>query len=461
MVAIVLVWFSYIPGARSSPPDPPLSSPVDYNRGNNDMDPRAWLASAYGVFLSNVAVWALSRYGFEKDWAMISRSTVLDNFHNGFGFDTDSFLANGVGHPYHGSIYFQAGRAAGLSFAPSALITFAGSLQWELFMENTRPSINDLVNTTLAGIALGEMTVRLANLVVDDDSEGWSRVFRELTSTAMAPTYGLGRGVQGRWFYQGPSPERPPFGFALESGPYVSGGRDWPTELSGLIALRAAYDDVANVRGDVPFEHFSIAADVAAAPWLESSRLDAEGELWGARVSLASSRDTLVAATMGYDLVRSRAIKFSGAEVGAGIYLTERARRSRRLDVHARLLYLPIGSISPETPFQDGMRDYSFGTGAIAKLLVEYRSKPARLFVDLDQAWLHVLDGPPGNEFASISRAGAEVSLGAGFHLSGVVDETTRRHPFASVFGSSNALIGAQALIGWSGEWRGTTSGNR
>jgi len=461
MVAMILVWFSYIPCAYSSPRDPQLSSAVDYNRGDNDMDPRAWLAGAYGVFVSNVAVWALSRYGFQQDWAMISRSTVLDNFEHGFVFDTDSFLANGVGHPYHGSIYFQAGRAAGLSFVPSALLTFAGSLQWELFMENMYPSINDLVNTTLAGIALGEMSVRLTNLVVDDGSQGWSRVLRELTGTAMAPAYGLGRGVQGKWFYPGPSPQRPPFGFALESGPYVSGGRDFPTELSGVVALRAAYDDVANVRGEVPFEHFSLAADAAAAPWLESSRVDAEGELWGGRVSLASSRDTLVAAAMGYDLVRSRAIKFSGAEVGAGLYLTERARRSRRLDVHARVFYLPVGSISPETPFQKDMRDYSFGTGAIGKLLLEYRSKPARLFVDLDQAWLHVLDGPPGNEFASFSRAGAEVSLGAGFHLSAVVDETTRRHPFASLFGSSNALIGAQALIGWSGEWRGTTSGNR
>ena len=91
-------------------------------------------------------------------------------------WDLDDFLVNQVGHPYQGNNYFTAGRANGLSFWESAGITAFGSGTWEIFGETNHASLNDLVNTTLGGIALGEMFHRAAWLVRDTRATGRGRL---------------------------------------------------------------------------------------------------------------------------------------------------------------------------------------------------------------------------------------------------------------------------------------------
>ena len=94
------------------------------------------------------------------------------NMEQGWVWDLDNFVVNQVGHPYQGNNYFNAGRANGLSFWESAGITAFGSGTWEYFGETNHASLNDLVNTTLGGIALGEMFHRAAWLVRDTRATG-------------------------------------------------------------------------------------------------------------------------------------------------------------------------------------------------------------------------------------------------------------------------------------------------
>jgi hypothetical protein len=72
----------------------------------------------------------------------------------------DRFFINQFGHPYQGSTYFASARANGFDFYESIIFGPIGSFLWETTCE-PEPSINELITTTIAGAALGEMLHRL------------------------------------------------------------------------------------------------------------------------------------------------------------------------------------------------------------------------------------------------------------------------------------------------------------
>ena len=100
-----------------------------------------------------------------QDTAKITPETWWHNMEQGWVWDLDDFVVNQFGHPYQGSNYYNTGRANGLSFWESAAVTAFGSATWEYYGETNFASLNDLINTTLGGIALGEMFHRTAWLV--------------------------------------------------------------------------------------------------------------------------------------------------------------------------------------------------------------------------------------------------------------------------------------------------------
>ena len=104
---------------------------------------------------------------------------MKENLRTGFKWDNDGFLMNQFMHPYHGSQYFNAARSNGLSFWESCLYPYGGSLMWELFMENQAPSYNDLINTPVSGILIGEISYRISDLIIDESKTGFMRFLTE------------------------------------------------------------------------------------------------------------------------------------------------------------------------------------------------------------------------------------------------------------------------------------------
>ena len=115
--------------------------------------------------------------------ARVTPKTWWDNMEQGWVWDLDDFTVNQVGHPYQGNNYFTTGRANGLSFYESAAVTAFGSATWEYFGETNHASLNDFINTTLGGIALGEMFHRTAWLLRDTRATGRGRLWREIGAT--------------------------------------------------------------------------------------------------------------------------------------------------------------------------------------------------------------------------------------------------------------------------------------
>ena len=115
----------------------------------------------------------------------------------GWVWDLDDFAVNQIGHPYQGNNYFNTGRANGLSFYESAAVTAFGSATWEYFGETNHASLNDFINTTLGGIALGEMFHRTAWLVRNTRATGRGRLWSEIGATALDPITGVNRFIRG------------------------------------------------------------------------------------------------------------------------------------------------------------------------------------------------------------------------------------------------------------------------
>src|SRR4030095_5527391 len=100
-------------------------------------------------------------------------------------------------HQYRANNYYTAGGANGLSFYESAAVTAFGSATWEYFGETNHASLNDFINTTLGGIALGEIFHRTAWLVRDTRATGRGRLWSEIGATALDPITGVNRFMRG------------------------------------------------------------------------------------------------------------------------------------------------------------------------------------------------------------------------------------------------------------------------
>ena len=129
--------------------------------------------------------------------ARVTPKTWWENMENGWVWDLDDFVVNQIGHPYQGSNYYNGGRANGLSFYESAAMAAFGSATWEFYGETNKASLNDFINTTLGGIAIGEVLHRVAWLMRDPTKSGSGRLWGEIGATVLDPVTGYNRFRRG------------------------------------------------------------------------------------------------------------------------------------------------------------------------------------------------------------------------------------------------------------------------
>jgi hypothetical protein len=80
----------------------------------------------------------------------------------GLAFDTNPFDTNAVSHPVAGTLYYLAARTNNLNILESFLYAFASSTIWEFIGElSEKVSINDMIATPVAGMAIGEVFAQL------------------------------------------------------------------------------------------------------------------------------------------------------------------------------------------------------------------------------------------------------------------------------------------------------------
>lgn len=248
-----------------------------------------WRAAAetFGV---NVGVWAFDRYALNADFAKISIHSIRRNIKNGFVWDNDQFSTNLFAHPYHGNLYFNTARSNGLTFWESTPYAFAGSLMWEIAAEVEPPAINDLIATTIGGIALGEVTHRMSALVLDDSKRGFARFTREFLGTLICPMQGLNRMITGdmwkvkRSHYKYHNYERIPIKFSISAGDRYLADNNYlfRGEHNPYIEFRAIYGDPFDKVNDSPYDYFTATATLGLSPNQPLiSKVNLLGKLWG------------------------------------------------------------------------------------------------------------------------------------------------------------------------------------
>jgi hypothetical protein len=134
----------------------------------------------------------ITGYVLNYPWAHPTAEGIRENFLNGAIWEkTDGFKVNQIGHPWQGSLYFNAGRANEFSFYESMTFSAFGSVAWEMICESTAPSLNDMITTTFAAAPVGEM---LHRLYLEANTAGIPWPFSFLIS----PTDGLNKFMTGK-----------------------------------------------------------------------------------------------------------------------------------------------------------------------------------------------------------------------------------------------------------------------
>lgn len=159
--------------------------------------PHPWRAVGE-VALANGMIHLTGRYLMNEPYAKTALHSIRRNLNSGFVWDDDNFLLNHVGHPTEGTLYYNAARSSGMNFWQSLPFVFAGSLMWEMAGEREKPSINDMITTTVVGAGLGEVTHRLAGRIIREQEHGPRRFFREVSAALINPAQGFNRLVTGR-----------------------------------------------------------------------------------------------------------------------------------------------------------------------------------------------------------------------------------------------------------------------
>lgn len=258
-----------------------------------------WKA-ALEAFAINVGVQCFDQFVMNEEFAKISFHSIKHNIETGFVWDNDQFSTNLFAHPYHGGLYFNAARSHGMNFWESVPYSFCGSLMWETTCEIEPPAINDLMATTFGGIAIGEVTHRVSNLVFDDRLSGFPRFMREFLGTLICPIKGLNRILSGdAWrvrgkYYKYHDYQRSPVSFFASAGyRYLADNNTlFRGEGNPYVRLNLVYGNPFDGETTKPYDYFTLDATFGLSsnqPLITGLHL--LGRLWSVPVEVSKGTE--------------------------------------------------------------------------------------------------------------------------------------------------------------------------
>jgi len=331
------------------------------------------------LLLAGVAPFLFDRYVTRQDYAMISWQTVGHNLSPGsWEWDYDGFQTNQIGHPFHGSIFFNSFRSNGYGFWASVGATFAGSYLWETFAENQAPAPNDLINTGFGGAILGETTHRLAGKLVNNNSRGLKRQVAEVLAFLINPMNGFNRIVSGRWGKPvmcdptvaglggigGACPfDTSPLRVELDVGvrKYGADGakvfREGRYGLYGRVRMNYG-DPTRDIR--TPFSNISIVAEAGQDDSAAINVVTVYGSLGGWVTRIGRGRQVLVLSA-NYDYFHNAAFLYSGQSIRANLFSHYAVGGKTGIDVSLGAGPVVLAAVPNSYLFHT--RDYDYGPG--------------------------------------------------------------------------------------------------
>lgn len=369
----------------------------------------------------NTGLWAVDRYILHGDWSYISWASVKKNLKEGFKWDNDKLSSNTFAHPYHGSLYFNAGRANGYNFWQSELFAIGGSLMWELFMENEYPSTNDVIATPIGGAVVGETLFRASDAVLDDRTTGWNRFGREAAAFVISPMRGLNRIFTGDAWRRRETTGRmfgtPSIAMRTSLGlrAMVYQGRMRSPYMGGVFQLDLEYGDRFEAKSRKPYDYFTVRAELQGMkyqPFL--SRIEIKGRLLSREVLDHKNSSGSIGLYQHFDYFDSDTITNISkvpyklgipASLGVGFLFRDVERSRYVLDAYAHLNGVILGSILSDH-YQTDDRNYNWASGFSLKcgFNVVWAKNKAAFSVSNDLYRLYTWDGyEPGTDLRKVN----------------------------------------------------------
>jgi hypothetical protein len=408
-------------GVEAAQPQEPPAASVDLRRACAGCPPRSVGKAIFQTTMVNV-VYELANLVRGQVTARITPKTWWANMEQGWVWDLDDFAVNQIGHPYQGNNYFNTGRANGLSFYESAAVTAFGSATWEYFGETNHASMNDFINTTLGGIALGEMFHRTAWLIRDTHATGRGRLWSEIGATALDPITGLNRFLtdDASRVVDKPADMVPS---ALNA--FISAGVLWRGSQSSVftgsadpfLELDGLYGDIERAQTRTPYDAFAVRLRFGGGSGFSEARV--RGRLLGQTLRNDKLHFGVVQT---YDYQNNDVYTTGSQSFEAGIGITQQLSSRTRLwatgwaglTVLGAIDSLPLGVEEPpeEEPDSDagqgvseGPRFYDYGPGgnfgATANISRDGRNY---LVFFYEGRHLYSLDGVRANHFLQRAR---------------------------------------------------------
>ena len=383
--------------------------------------PRRFGTAAAEVFLLDLVSWTFDRYILDDDFADVTSSGVKENFRTGFTYDRDLFVTNQLAHPLDGGRYFNAARTNGFNFWESGVAAFAGSFLWECCAEIEPPAINDLVNTTVGGMVMGEVDYRLASMLWNDTREDGSLpLWQRLTAIVLNPIGAINRLLYGE-SATGPPEQSQPSSFHAEVAAgyrHLGDGADEANQA--LLSLRADYGDAFAGEIEKPFDSFSLGIDLNVPAEFPISRFEERGILkgWELSDSHAPARHIL-GISLGYEYRNDEVVSFGSEVVAVGL----RSRYALGHDLYAEsgvgADVFPLAAIRTTDavdPTSGRNYDYASGGGlSVDGRLLNAGREIASLAYRV--AWTATADGPSTTNTLQWFRASGVVPVGRAFGL--------------------------------------------
>ena len=427
---------------------------IDYQCPSCLGKPRVGIAflEAIGV---QVGVNLINQFIIRDSSQDVTPETWGRNLREGWEFDNNHFSTNQFAHPYSGNINFNAARSNGLDYWSSIPFAAIGSLVWEYFGEIHRPSLNDYLSTTVGGIALGEMTFQLSNLVLDNEATGKSRFWKEMAALAINPARGVNRFLFGDWHQVGPNPpERTPelmrgamrAGFRIvDKGSGLDTGRSHP-----FVTFDFLHGDPFGQPYSKPFDVYLFNAQLNAAESRVIGRLTAYGRLYRKPLGSGERPRHALLVTQNYDYYNTDAFKLGGQSVDVGVM--SRFALNSRLRLTTMIMGKGIILAAVNSEFQDGPnRDYDYGPGlglSLGGVLSRGGLQVARLSYGLQV--IHNVNGLAGNHYLHELVVDASVPVSRTMSVGGQGLFYHRRSEYRNLPSVTDDTPEIQAYLRWS-----------
>ena len=363
-----------------------------------------------GVVAIGVGQYWLNRNTNSRDWDFPHWTERLGG--SGVRFDNNTHVTNNVLHPLAGSAYYGLSRANGLSVGASALYTFASSAAWETVEWREKISINDMVTTTIGGIAAGEFFTQLGSYL--NSSPGETNFAQDLAKGTLGFPIWVHDRIDGR--RPDPRPTRDNLGFSSEFDHRFTLGYEnrWLTNeaelrqqtrgvtLDGRIVSLPGYMEAETFNTTFAQGNFTSAS--LEIQFNEAGFREADMEfgavlagyytqhanpgVLGALIGLATGLEFFTTETLEhgdeYALVHC-----AGPELGAswksnGYQLDVRVRATADFAAIRSLAWPAVKSRSPDQTYKSSLeRSYQYHVGLSTRLAAELRLHAARLFAEL------------------------------------------------------------------------------